>query len=78
MAEPYIGEANTATARQALNTGLQKELADFQNAGNCTRFSVNALASAAQTITGDATIEFTIVPAFELRKITVVTSLAQQ
>jgi len=78
VAEPYIGEPNTALARIALETGIVRELAALQELGNIQRFEARVSATTAQEIQGDATVELTIVPAFELRKITIITSLAKQ
>jgi len=78
VAEPYIGEANTTLARTSLETGIVRELARLQELGFIQRFEARVSATAAQEITGNATVELTIVPAFELRKITVITSLAKQ
>jgi hypothetical protein len=78
VAEPYIGEPNTALARIALETGIVRELSALQELGNIQRFEARVSATTAQEIQGDATVELTIVPAFELRKITIITSLAKQ
>ena len=78
VAEPYIGEPNTALARTSLETGIVRELARLQELGFIQRFEARVSATTAQEITGNATVELTIVPSFELRKITVITSLAKQ
>lgn len=78
VAEPYIGEPNTALARTSLETGIVRELSSLQELGFIQRFEARVSATTAQEIQGDATVELTIVPAFELRKITVITSLAKQ
>lgn len=78
VAEPYIGEPNTAPARVSLETGITRELSRLQELGYITRFECKVSATVAQQIQGDATVELIIVPAFELRKITIITSLAKQ
>jgi len=78
VAEPYIGEPNTALTRVALETGITRELANLQSLGYIQRFEARVSATSAQEITGDNTVELSIVPAFELRKITIITSLAKQ
>lgn len=78
VGSPYIGEPNTAAARQALETGIVRELSALQEAGALQRFEVRVSATVAQQIRGDLTVELILVPAFELRKITVITSLAKQ
>lgn len=74
--DPFIGEAGTAVQRAALKTACETRLAKLQKTGSIGRYSLAVTATAAQRIQGDATIELTFVPAFELRQITVVTSLA--
>jgi hypothetical protein len=78
VAEPYIGEGNTALARVSLETGIVRELSQKQELGNIQRFEARVSATSTQQIQGDSTVELTIVPAFELRKITIITSLAKQ
>lgn len=78
VSEPYIGEPNTAPARVSLETGITRELARLQELGFITRFECRVTATVTQQIQGDATVELVIVPAFELRKITIITSLAKQ
>ena len=78
VAEPYIGEPNTASRRVALETGITRELARLQELGYIQRFEARVSATVAQQIQGNATVELLIVPAFELRKITIITSLAAQ
>lgn len=76
VGDPYIGEPNTRLRREALETSIRKELADYQKEGNLVRFEVKVLATPTQVIQGDMIVELTLVPAFETRKITVITSLA--
>jgi len=78
VATPYIGEANTPLSRASLETGIVRELSLLQELGFIQRFAARVSATATQEIQGDSTVELTIVPAFELKKITVITSLAKQ
>lgn len=78
VAEPYIGEPNTALSRVSLETGITRELSLLQEGGLIQRFEARVTATTTQEIQGDSTVELTIVPAFELRKITIITSLAKQ
>jgi radical SAM superfamily enzyme len=50
----------------------------LQELGFVQRFEAKVTATVAQQIQGDATVELVIVPAFELKKITIITSLAKQ
>ena len=78
VAEPYIGESNTALARTSLETGIIRELARLQELGTLQRFRARVSATTTQVIQGDGTVELELVPAFELRKLTIITSLAKQ
>jgi hypothetical protein len=78
VSEPYIGEPNTAPARVSLETGITRELSRLQELGFISRFEAKVSATVTQQIQGDATVELVIVPAFELRKIRIITSLAKQ
>lgn len=78
IAEPYIGEPNTASSRQSLQSNINLELGKMQELGVVQRFEAKVSATTKQQIEGDATVELIIVPPFELRKIRVVTSLAKQ
>lgn len=74
--DPFVGEAGTAVQRAALDTACENKLTKLQKTGSIGRYDLAVTATAIQRIQGDATIELTFVPAFELRQITVVTSLA--
>jgi len=77
VGEPYIGEPNTAITRESLKTSLTKALAQYQSDGNITRFDLVVSATNSQVILGQTIVELTLVPAFEMRKIVVITSLAK-
>lgn len=78
VAEPYIGEPNTANSRQSLQNNINLELGKMQELGIVQRFEAKVSATTRQQIEGDATVELIIVPPFELRKISIITSLAAQ
>jgi hypothetical protein len=48
----------------------------MQKIGYIKRFNFNVSATAAQMVAGDAFVELNIVPAFELRQVTLVVSLS--
>ena len=75
VADPFIGEAGGAPQRAALETACQGALIKLQKAGYLSRFELLITQTAAERVNGLATIELTLVPAFELRRITVVISL---
>jgi len=78
VAEPFIGEAHTAAVRAALKTAIDKRLSELQKLGMLRRYETAVSATPTQQILGQATIELVLVPAFELRKINVLISLAAE
>lgn len=76
VAEPFIGEAHTAAVRAAMKTAIDARLAKMQKVGMLRRFESAVSATPTQQILGQAVIELVLVPAFELRKISVLISLA--
>jgi hypothetical protein len=75
VADPFIGEAGGAAQRAALETACQGALNKLQKAGYLSRFELSITQTAAERVNGYATLELVLVPAFELRRITVVISL---
>jgi hypothetical protein len=75
VADPFIGEAGGAAQRAALETACQGALNKLQKAGYLSRFELVITQTAAERSLGLATIELVLVPAFELRRITLVISL---
>jgi hypothetical protein len=78
IAAPYIGEPNTKNARVSLETNLKKLLGTKQELGVIQGGTASVSATIKQRIEGDMTVELVIVPPYEVRKITVVTSLAKE
>lgn len=78
IAEPYIGEPNTAASRKSLETNIIESLRISQESGLIQRFEVKVSATTTQRIEGDMTVELVIVPPFEVRKIEIITSLAKE
>lgn len=75
-ADPFIGEAGGASQRAALQTAIENKLAALQKDGYIQRYELSVTATPAQIVQGQATVELVIVPAFELRQITLIISLA--
>jgi hypothetical protein len=77
VSEKYIGEPNTAAQRNALGNEIDKFLKQMKvaNALNAYKFFVSATPD--QQVLGEATIDLTIVPPFEIIKITTNISLAK-
>jgi hypothetical protein len=76
-AEKYIGEPNTAAQRNALSNEIDKFLKGMRvvNAINGYKFEITATPE--QQVLGEATIDLTIVPPFEIIKIQTNISLAK-
>jgi hypothetical protein len=77
VSEKYIGEPNTAAQRNALGNEIDKFLKQMRvaNAINGYKFFVSATPD--QQVLGEATIDLTIIPPFEILKITTNISLAK-
>lgn len=76
VADPFVGEANTAQRRAALETAVDAGLGILQRQGYLQDFQLTVSSTPQQQVQGDATIELVLVPAFELRQITIVVSLS--
>lgn len=74
-ADPFIGEATGAPQRAALETACLAALNKLQKAGYLTRYEFRITQTAAERVNGWATVELVLVPAFELRRITLLISL---
>ena len=75
VADPFLGEPNTTQQRNALSALLDKRLGQHKEAGTMKDYGFQLLATPYDELVGQATIELTIVPAQELRRITTVISL---
>lgn len=78
VADPFLGEGLSGATMMALETAIERVLVALQQAGMLRRFDRKVSATQDQQVLGEATVELTLVPAFELRKITVVVNLAKQ
>lgn len=76
VADPFVGEANTAQRRAALETAVDSGLGTLQKEGFIQGYVLSVTSTPIQQVQGDATIELRLVPAFELRQITIVLSLS--
>jgi hypothetical protein len=74
--DPFLGEPITGARLAALETALDQTLSRLQKSGILQRFEFSVLSTASQRVQGKATVELKLVPAFELRQITVNVSLA--
>ncbi len=78
VSDPFLGEGLTGARMAALETAIERVLIQLQQAGFIQRFEKVVSATPDQQVLGQATVELILVPAFELRRITVVVSLARQ
>ena len=77
-AEPFLGEAITGARIAALETAIEQVLVKLQKGEYLQRWEKSVRSTPQQQIQGKATVELILVPAFELRQISVVISLAAQ
>lgn len=75
VADPYIGEANTIEQRNALSAAISKRLDILVEKGVILDYSFNLVATVADQLLGQASLELGIVAPQELRKITTVIGL---
>lgn len=78
VADPFLGEGLSGAKMSALDTAIEQVLTKLQKGGVLKRYSKVLSATPEQAVLGQATVELELVPAFELRQITVVVSLARQ
>lgn len=76
VGEPFLGEGLTGARLAALDTAIESALKALVKSGVISRFEHAVTSTAQQRILGQATVELKLVPAFELRQITVVVALA--
>lgn len=75
VADPFLGEPNTVQQRNALSALIDKRLGLHKDAGTIKDYAFQIIADAYDELVGQATIELTLVPAQELRRITTIISL---
>lgn len=78
VAEPFLGEGLTGTKLAALETALQGALVRLQKVEFLQRYDFQVTSTASQRVQGKADVELVLVPAFELRQITINVALAAQ
>lgn len=78
VSDKYIGEPNTAAQRNALANEIEKFLKQLRVAQALRDWQMYISATPDQQVLGEAVIDLTLVPAFELIKIEANISLAKQ
>jgi len=78
VAEPFLGEGITGARLAALETAIDQALVKLQKGEYLQRYDVAVSSTPTQQVLGQAVVELVLVPAFELRQITVNVALAAQ
>jgi hypothetical protein len=78
LGDRYIGEPNTAAMRNAMSAEIDKVFAQMKQAGALNDYQFFVSATPDQQVLGEAVVDMTLVPAFELLSITVQVSLAKE
>jgi len=78
VGDKFIGEPITGARLAALETAINQSLVKLQKLEFLQRFQVAVTSTPTQQVQGKADVEMILVPAFELRQITVYVSLAAQ
>lgn len=76
--EPFLGEGITGARLAALETAIEGVLSRLQKAKYLQRFDFHVTSTPSQQVQGKADVDLVLVPAFELRQITVNVALAAQ
>lgn len=76
VAEPFLGEGLRGASLAALDTAIDKTLSALVKSGDLVRYEAKVSSTPTQRVLGEATVELKLVPAFELRRITVIVALA--
>lgn len=76
VAEPFLGEGMSGAQTAALDTALDQALQILVRNNVLTRYEYAVIITPTQRVLGQATVELKLVPAFELRQITLVVALA--
>lgn len=74
--DQFVGEPITGARLAALETSINQALVRLQKAEFLQRFEVSVTSTPTQRVQGKANVELILVPAFELRQITVNVALA--
>ncbi len=78
VADPFIGEALTGAKLAALETAIDRGLVKLTKAAVLQRYDMKVIATASERVQGKANVELVLVPAFELRQLTIFIALAAQ
>lgn len=76
VGEPFLGEGLSGARLAALDTAIDNALRGLTKRGVIVRYEQQVSSTPTQRVQGKATVELKIVPAFELRQLTVVVALS--
>jgi hypothetical protein len=71
VTNPFLGKANNATNRSAMENAIDEGLGRLQQRGALEGFSFSLVSTPTMRVLGQIIVELTIVPAFEITEITV-------
>jgi hypothetical protein len=75
-ADPFLGQGMTGAMTSAFDTAIDNALGAQVKAGHIVRYQFNTIITPQMKVLGQATVQLKLVPAFELRQVTVVVALA--
>lgn len=78
IGDRYIGEPNNAAMRNAMSAEIDKVFAQMKVSGALNDYQFFISSTPDQQVLGEADVDLTLVPAFELTKISVNVSLAKE
>ena len=76
VGEPFLGESLSGSRLAALDTAIDKELSEMVRNQELTRYEHKVIATPQMKVLGQVEVELKLVPAFELRQITVTVALS--
>jgi hypothetical protein len=76
VGEPFLGEGISGARLAALDTAIDGRLKDRVKDQHLQRYEHRLISTAQMRVLGEAAVELKLIPAFELRKITITVSLA--
>lgn len=76
VGEPFLGEGMSGARMAALDTAIERVLTQMVKDGKLNRFEHKVTSTPQQRVLGKASVELKLVPAFELRQITVTVALS--
>jgi len=76
VGEPFLGQGISGARLAALDTAIDGRLKDRVKDEHLQRYEFRLISTAQMRVLGEAAVELKLVPAFELRKITITVALA--